>query len=169
MHSVLRAVVMIMALGMVGAGAWAHQPDQPAHQVADLGSFTLESGAVIDNLRMSYVTHGTLNTAKDNAILFMHGFGSNHHGMDHLVGPGKGLDTTKYFIIASDTLGNTQVNFAHSTSPTTSGLKMNFPEYTTRDMVHAEYKLVTEGLGINHLVAVTGISWGGGRKLSNSG
>jgi homoserine O-acetyltransferase len=160
-----RAVVLLGVLGIVGASAWAHTPEQPAHQVADLGPFTLESGKTIDHLRMSYVTHGTLNAAKDNAILFMHGFGANHHIVDHLVGPGKGLDTTKYFIIASDSFGNTQVNFEHSTSPTNSGLKMDFPAYTTRDMVNAEYTLVKKGLGIDHLVAVTGISMGGQKTI----
>jgi homoserine O-acetyltransferase len=165
MNMFLRAVVLISILSIVGAGAWAHTPEHPAHQVAELGSFTLESGAVIDNLRMSYVTHGKLNEAKDNAILFMHGFGANHHLVDHLVGPGKGLDTTKYFIIAADSFGNTQGNFEHSTSPTNSGLKMDFPAYNVRDMVNAEYKLVKEGLGIDHLLAVTGISMGGQKTI----
>ncbi len=165
MNVFLRAVVVIIAVSLVGAGAWAHQADQPPHHVADLGAFTLESGLVIKHLRMSYVTHGTLNTAKDNAILFMHGFGANHHATDHLLGPGKGFDTTKYFIIAPDSLGNTQVNFEHSTSPTNSGLKMGFPAYHTRDMVNAEYTLVTQGLGIDHLFAVTGISMGGQKTI----
>jgi homoserine O-acetyltransferase len=90
----------------------------------------------------------------------MHGFGANHHAGDHLIGPGKPLDSDKYFIICSDELGNTQTGFEHSTSPTNSGLKMNFPLYKPRDKVKAEHKLVTQGLGIPHLLAVTGISTG---------
>jgi homoserine O-acetyltransferase len=140
--------------------ALAHWPDQPPHQFADLGEFDFEGGGKIPNLRMSYVTHGTLNAAKDNAILFMHGFGLNHHQADHLIGPGKPLDTDKYFIICTDELGNTQTTFEHSGAPTNSGLKANFPPYNLRDRVKAEHLLVTRALGISRLLAVTGMSAG---------
>jgi homoserine O-acetyltransferase/O-succinyltransferase len=143
-----------------GPFASAHWPGQPEHQFAQLGDLQLEGGGVIKNLRMSYVTHGKLNAAKDNAILFMHGYGANHHSGDHLIGPGRPLDTEKYFIICSDSLGATQTTFEHSTSPTNSGLRMKFPFYNGRDRVRAEYKLVTEGLGIPHLFAISGISDG---------
>ena len=63
--------------------AVAHWPDQSPHQFASLGELKLERGGVIPNLKMSYVTHGKLNAKKDNAILFMHGFGANHHLFDH--------------------------------------------------------------------------------------
>jgi len=145
--------------------AVAHGPKQPPHQIADLGELVLESGGVIKNLRMSYVTHGKLNQAKDNAMLCMHGFGANHHHWDRYIGPGKPLDTDKYFIITSDTFGNTQIGFEHSTSPTNSGFKMDFPAFNMRDTVNAEYKLIKEGLGIDHLLAVTGISMGASKAL----
>jgi homoserine O-acetyltransferase/O-succinyltransferase len=109
---------------------------------------------------MSYVTHGKLNAAKDNAILFIHGFAANHHLFDHMIGPGLALDTDKYFIICPDALGATQFGYEHSTSPTTSGLKMNFPQYNGRDRNKAQHKLITEKLGISHLLMVTGISSG---------
>lgn len=163
-----RMVTNAVVASLICFPAWtalAHGSDQPAHQIADLGEFTFEDGSVIDNVRMSYVTHGTLNDAKDNAILFMHGHGANHHLADHLIGPGAPLDTDKYFIIASDSLGNTQVGFEHSTSPTSSGLGMDFPSYNARDMVNAEHKLITEGLGIDHLLMVAGISMGGEKAL----
>jgi homoserine O-acetyltransferase len=149
----------ILALA-AGRPTLAHWPDQPPHRFADLGEFTFERGGKIPNLRMSYVTHGKLNAAKDNAILFMHGWGSNHHGFDQMIGPGKPLDTDRYFIICTDELGNSQTTFEHTTSPTNSGLKMNFPQYNGRDKIKAEYKLVTEVLGIQRLLAVTGISSG---------
>lgn len=145
--------------------ALAHSPEQAPHQIAELGALQLEGGGVIDNLRMSYVTHGTLSDAKDNAILFMHGFAANHHLVDHLIGPGKAFDTDKYFVIATDTFGSSQTGFEHSTSATSSGLKMKFPAFNGRDMVNAEHKLITEGLGIDHLVAVSGISMGGEKTL----
>src|SRR4249919_1443443 len=115
--------------------ARGHWPDQAPHQIASLGEFHFEGGGVIPNLKMSYVTHGKLNAAKDNAILFMHGFGLNHHQIDHLIGPGRALDSEKYFIICTDQLGNSQTTFEHSTSPTNSGLKMAFPPYNLRDRV----------------------------------
>ena len=140
--------------------AFAHWPDQSPHQFASLGELKLEHGGVIPNLKMSYVTHGKLNAKKDNAILFLHGFGMNHHQADHLLGPGKPLDTNKFFIICPDELGNTQTTFEHSTSPTNSGLKMKFPEYNARDMNKAQYRLVTEVLKIPRLLAISGISLG---------
>jgi homoserine O-acetyltransferase len=169
-HGALRRNAMRIVVGVCsalavlltaqGSGVFAHWPDQPPHQIAHLGDLQLEGGGVLTNFKMSYVTHGRLNAAKDNAILFMHGFGLNHHQVDHLIGPGRPLDTDKYFIICSDSLGNTQTTFEHSTSPTNSGLKMAFPAYNLRDRVKAEHKLVTEGLGIPRLLAVTGISKG---------
>jgi homoserine O-acetyltransferase/O-succinyltransferase len=150
-----------MALLITGLSpAQAHWPDQAPHQIADLGEFHFEGGGSIKNLRMSYVTHGKLNAAKDNAILFQHGFAANHHLIDHMIGPGRPLDTNKYFIICPDALGATQTRFEHSSSPTNTGLKMKFPIYNGRDMVKAQYRLITEKLGIQRLLAVTGISSG---------
>jgi len=140
--------------------ASAHWPDQAPHQIADLGEFEFEGGGKFANLRMSYVTRGKLNAAKDNAILFMHGTGLNHHQADHLIGPGQPIDTDKYFVICTDQLGATQTTFEHSTSPSNSGLNMKFPAYNGRDRVNAEYKVITQALGIPHLLAVTGISTG---------
>jgi homoserine O-acetyltransferase/O-succinyltransferase len=156
---------LALAFAAPSRTADAHWPGQPQHQMAYLGDLELEDGGVIKNLRMSYVTHGTLNAAKDNAILFLHGFGANHHQLDHLIGPGRALDTKKYFIICTDELGNSQTTFEHSTSPTNSGLKMRFPQYKGRDRVKAEHKLVTQALGISHLFAVTGISSGAGTSV----
>jgi homoserine O-acetyltransferase len=149
--------VMLWAPGMPAS---AHWPDQVPHQIANLGDLKLEGGGAIHNLRMSFVTHGKLNAAKDNAILFLHGLATNHHALDHFIGPGKPLDTDKYFIICADALGSTQTTFEHSTSPSNSGLKMKFPFYNGRDKVKAQYRLITETLGIPHLLAVTGSSTG---------
>lgn len=158
-RSTLQALICAGLLAL-SAGSRAHLPDQPAHQIADLGEFKFEKGGSLKNLRMSYVTHGRLNGAKDNGILVQHGFAANHHLFDHLIGPGKALDTDKYFIIATDALGATQTGYEHSSSPSNSGLKMKFPQYNGRDMVRAQHKLLTEKLGIRKLLAVSGISAG---------
>jgi homoserine O-acetyltransferase len=148
------------AVALAATGSAAHWPGQPPHQMAQLGDLKLESGEVIKNFRMSYVTHGKLSAAKDNAILFHHGFGAHHHQFDHMIGPGRPLDTDRYFIICPDTLGATQTSYEHTTSATNSGLKMKFPFFNGRDINTASYRLVTETLGIPRLLAVTGISSG---------
>lgn len=160
MKKILACIVISLALPLAAGLARAHWPDQPPHQMAELGDFKLEGGGVIPNLKMSYVTHGKLNAAKDNAILFIHGFGGNHHLIDHHIGPGRALDTERYFVICADHLGATQTGYEHSTSPTNSGLKMKFPQYNQRDMVRALHLLVVRGLGVPRLLAVTGISSG---------
>jgi homoserine O-acetyltransferase/O-succinyltransferase len=152
---------LVIALAAASPAAHAHWPGQPPHQMADLGDLKLESGEAIKNFRMSYVTHGKLNAAKDNAILFHHGFAAHHHFFDHMIGPGRPLDTDKYFIICPDTLGATQTGYERTTSATNSGLKMKFPFFNGRDIITASYRLVTETLGIPRLLAVTGISSGG--------
>jgi homoserine O-acetyltransferase len=165
----MRAAIIRLALAIATLDATvtadAHQPGQPAHQSAQLGALELEDGGSIDSLRMSYVTHGTLSPAKDNAILVLDGWATSHHALDHLIGPGKALDTDRYFIVCSDELGSTQTDFEHSTSPTNSGLKMRFPKYNGRDQVRAEHRLVTQGLGITHLLAVVGVSAGAERTV----
>ena len=161
MKTMLRRCSVLAAFLLAHAStAFAHWPDQAPHQIADLGEFTLEGGGVLKDLKISYVTHGKLNAAKDNAILFQHGFALNHHQFDHMIGPGRPLDTDRYFIICPDELGATQTRFEHSTSPSNSGLKMEFPFYNERDIVNAQYRLITETLGIPRLLAVTGISSG---------
>jgi len=164
MHPIF-TLLSLVTLTFAVSTASAHGPDGAKHQMVQLGDMTLESGAVVKNLNMSYTSHGTLNAAKDNAILVLHPFGGNHHGFDGMIGPGKALDTDKYFIIAPDQFGSTQVGFDHSTSPTNSGMKMNFPPYNHRDMIQAQHKLVTEGLGLRHLRAVLGISMGATHAL----
>ena len=154
------AVAVSVLMLAHGPTSFAHWPGQPQHQMAYLGDLQLENGGVIKNLKISYVTHGKLNAAKDNAILTLHGFAANHHWADHLIGPGKPLDTDKYFVICPDELGSPQTTFEHSTSPTNSGLKMNFPKYNERDRVKSQYLLVTQALKIPHLLAVTGLSSG---------
>ena len=156
-----RNVAVALWLAASSLAAHAHWPGQPQHQFAELDDLKLESGEVIKNFRMSYVTHGKLNAAKDNAILSIHGFAANHHLFDHMIGPGRPLDTDKYFVICPDTLGATQTGYERTTGPTNSGLKMKFPFYNYRDKVNAQYRLVTEVLGIPHLFAVTGVSGGG--------
>ncbi len=166
MQTIRNMLIAMISLLMLEAGlVWAHGPDLAPHKIVNIGDIQLESGAVVRNVHMSYVTYGRLNTAKSNAVLLLHGFGANHHLFDHLIGAGKAFDPDKYYIIVPDTFGNSQNSFKHSTSPTNSGLNMKFPAFTTRDMITAEHKLVTKTLGIPHVMAVGGISMGAQKSV----
>src|SRR5690348_605450 len=98
-------MLLILLLVLPAAPALAHGPNQPAHQLHRIGDFKLESGEVIKDFAISYVTHGTLNAKKSNALLMVTAISGNHHRIDFLIGPGKALDTTKYFVIATDAIG----------------------------------------------------------------
>jgi homoserine O-acetyltransferase len=140
-------------------------PHTPDNQIASLGSFRFESGETIDDLKVSYGTYGTLSGAHDNVVLALHGCGGDHHILEGLVGRGKTLDTDKYFVVAPDFLGNPILRPDLTTGPTNSGLKMRFPRITARDWVNADYKVIKEYLGIDHVVAAVGISCGGIRAF----
>src|SRR3989442_936290 len=86
----------------------------------------------------------------------------NHHRLDFLIGPGKALDTNKYFVVATDAIGN---GLSASPSNSTAQPRMNFPKFLIRDMVQSQHRLLTEHLGIGHVVAVVGPSMGGMQAL----
>ena len=140
----------------------AHTQQQPPHQLFGEGDLKLESGEVIRDFSISYVTHGKLNDKKSNAILMVTALGGNHHRIDFLIGPGKALDTDRYFIICADAIGN-----GFSTSPSNSKAqpRMSFPKYAIRDMVESQYRLLKEKFGIEHVFAVVGPSMGGMQAL----
>ena len=156
--------LFLVSLALAGAPAPRPEtsgPDTPENQIASLGSFRFESGETIDDLKVSYVTYGKLNAARDNAVLSLQHFAGDHHDNEFLIGPGKALDPEKYFVIATDFLANAKMRQDLTTGPTNSGLKMRFPRITARDWVNADYKLVKEYLGIDHVVAAIGGSIGG--------
>jgi homoserine O-acetyltransferase len=164
--SILTCLASIFALGFLilalPPAAPAHSPTQPPHQLYRMGDLKLESGEVITDFAISYVTHGTLNAKKSNAILMVPAISGNHHRLDFLIGPGKALDTNKYFIVAADAIAN-----GLTTSPSNSKAqpRMQFPRFNVRDIVQSQYRLLTEHLGIGHLVAVIGPSFGGMQAL----
>ncbi len=144
-----------------------HPPMQPGwidspHRFAKLGDLRLEGGDSIRDYVQSYVTHGTLNSARDNAILVCISLTGNHHRLDFLIGPGMALDTGRYFVVCADPIGN-----GLSTSPSNSERqpRMRFPHFGIRDMVHSQHRLLTEVLGIERLAAVAGASMGGMQAL----
>src|SRR3954469_19684942 len=157
-----RLRTLLLATLLTAAPALAHTPAQPPHQSFKIGDLTLEGGEVIKDFAISYVTHGKLNEKKSNAILMVTAISGNHHRLDFLIGPGKALDTDKYFIIATDAIGN---GLTTSPSNSTAQPRMRFPRYGMRDMIEPQRRLLVDHLGINHVVAVIGPSMGGMQVL----
>jgi homoserine O-acetyltransferase len=159
---VKRIIEVVGLCLLLSFSAAAHTPQQPPHQLYNEGDLKLESGEAIKDFSISYVTHGTLNAKKSNAILMVTAIGGNHHRIDFMIGPGKALDPDKYFIICTDAIGN-----GLTTSPSNSRLqpRMSFPKFTIRDMVESQYRLLKEKFGIDHVVAVIGPSMGGMQTL----
>jgi homoserine O-acetyltransferase len=159
---VKRCHLFVAAALLLALPAAAHTPQQPPHQLYAEGDLKLESGEAIKDFSISYVTHGTLNAKKSNAILMVTAISGNHHRIDFMIGPGKALDPAKYFIICTDAIGN-----GLTTSPSNSRMqpRMDFPKFTIRDMVESQYRLLREKFGIDHVVAVIGPSMGGMQVL----
>ena len=116
--------------------------------------FAFENGEELADLKVGYATHGTLNAARDNAVLLVPGTSNNLHWPDEMLGPGKPYDTDKYFFVSTDAIGG------GTSGQPGDGLGTKFPRYTIRDMVRAEYAMVTDGLGLDRLHAVAGPSMG---------
>ena len=120
--------------------------------------FTFHTGEKLANLKLHYIT---LGNPKNPAILYLHGTyrpGSDVLSKDfggELFGPGQPLDASKYYIISTDGIG------VGKSSKPSDGLRSQFPEYDYTDLVQAQYRLVTEGLGVKHLRLVIGNSMGG--------
>src|SRR5215813_2319400 len=135
------AVALAATSLLLSLPAAAHTPQQPPHQLFGEGDLKLESGEAIKDFSISYVTHGTLNAKKSNAILMVTAISGNHHRLDFMIGAGKALDPDKYFIICTDAIGN-----GPTTSPSNSKAqpRMTFPKFAIRDMVESQYRLLTE-------------------------
>jgi homoserine O-acetyltransferase len=129
-----------------------------SQQFARLGDCTLQNGQVIRDCRIGYRTFGKLNAAGSNAVLFPTWFVGRSQDLADLIGPGKLVDSGKYFVIAVDALGD-----GVSSSPSNSRTqpRMRFPRFTIRDMVETQHQLLTRVLHIRRLHAVVGISMGG--------
>jgi homoserine O-acetyltransferase len=147
-----------------GRGAPRDYPE-PVQGDYVIKDFKFRSGETLPELRLHYMTVGTpqkdANGIVKNAVLVMHGTTGTGNQFTagswagELYGPGEILDGTKYFIIMPDGIGH-----GRSSKPS-DGLKGKFPHYGYQDMIDAQYKMLTEGLGVNHLRLVIGTSMGG--------
>src|SRR4030088_1891193 len=147
------ALLCLIALAAAAA-------DYPAPKEGDWTArdFRFHTGEVMPELRLHYTTVGA---PSGQPVLILHGTTGSGAAMlspafaGELFAEGQPLDASKYFIILPDAIG------AGKSSKPSDGLRAKFPRYNYDDMVAAQYRLVTEGLGIKHLRLVIGNSMGG--------
>lgn len=150
-------------------GTWTSEAQQAATPATTEGdyvakNFQFRSGESLPELRLHYTTLGkparNAQGRVTNAVLILHGTGGSGHQFlspiyaGVLFGPGQLLDAARYYIILPDGIGH-----GKSSKPS-DGLHAHFPQYDYDDMVAAHHRLLTEGLGVNHLRLVTGTSMG---------
>jgi len=123
-------------------------------QFGMIGDLKLEKGGVLKDCKVGYRTFGNLNSKKSNTILIPTWFAGVSKEVVNLLGPQGLVDTTDYFIVVVDALGN-----GISTSPT-NYFGDEFPSITIRDMVNSEYLLLKNILSVDHLFAIIGGSMG---------
>ena len=134
--------------------------DYPAPKQGDwvARDFKFHTGEVMPELRIHYMTVGE---PSGQPVLVLHGSGGSAANMltpafaGELFGPGQALDTAKYYVIIPDAIGHGK------TSKPSDGLKVKFPQYNYADMVDAQHRLLSEGIGVRHLRLIIGNSMGG--------
>src|SRR5262245_36838016 len=150
-------------------------------QVFELSSFTTQAGRSLKNVKVEWESYGALNADKSNAILICHFFTGTSHAAgkyaeaekvpgywDAIIGPGKAIDTGKYFVLSSDTLVNLNAPDSNVTTTGPASIDpdsgrpygLSFPIVSIRDFIEVQKKLV-DSLGIKKLVMVAGASMGG--------
>ena len=166
-----------MRSGLV-SGAWREGDPLGHRQLVQVGDVPLERGGVLPQVQVAYETWGRLNEQADNAVLVEHALTGDSHVVgpadgahpspgwwDGLIGPGRPLDTDRWFVVASNVLGGCQGTTGPSSlAPDGRRWGSRFPFVTVRDQVAVEARLAAE-LGIARWAAVLGGSMGGMRVL----
>jgi homoserine O-acetyltransferase/O-succinyltransferase len=156
-NSLVRAA-SIIALSLLSAVAIAAEYPEPKQGDWVAHDFRYHTGEVMAELRLHYTTIGD---PSGMPVVVLHGSGGSAKSMltpafaGELFGSGQPLDAAKYFIIIPDALGH------GGSSKPSDGLKTKFPQYDYADMVDAQYRLLSEGLGIRHVRLIIGNSMGG--------
>jgi homoserine O-acetyltransferase/O-succinyltransferase len=156
-----------LVLCLIYPGLMAHAADYPPPREGNfvVQDFPFKSGERLAQVKLHYFTPGAARTDAAgkvrNAVLILHGTGGSGRQFltpafaGVLFGAGQLLDASKYFIILPDNVGH-----GDSSKPS-DGLHMRFPHYEYDDMIELQYRLLTKGLGVNHLRLVMGTSMGG--------
>ena len=161
----MRSRLFLIAIAASFASLRAADYPKPVEGDAVLREFKVTSGESLPELRLHYRTLGQPQRDAQgvvrNAVLIMHGTGGSGGQFirpefaGELFGAGQPLDAEKFFIVLPDGIGH-----GKSSKPS-DGLRAKFPRYGYRDMVEADYRMLTETLGVNHLRLVMGTSMGG--------
>ena len=159
------ALVLVLACATVPAVARAEPAAKPGPAPGSftIENFTLESGVTLPKAIVVYGTYGTLNAARDNAVLLPSHYMAQSDGYDWLIGEGRALDPRKHFLIMTELFGNGRSSSPSNTAPPFHGPR--FPLTTIRDNVEAVRRLLEAGLGVHHLKAVVGFSMGAEQAL----
>ncbi|HLH39171.1 MAG TPA: alpha/beta fold hydrolase [Bryobacteraceae bacterium] len=147
-------------LMLLAAAAAAYAAPFPAAVEGDytIHNFKFHDGETLADLRLHYYTIG--NPSSPDAVLIMHGTGGSGKGFQsqqfggELFGEGQPLDAARFFIIMPDAIGH------GGSSKPSDGMRAHFPKYCYHDMIHADYRLLAEHLGVKHLRLVMGTSMG---------
>lgn len=118
-----------------------------------LGDLAAEKGGIIRGAQLGWESHGQLNAARDNLVLYPSSYGAQHADMAWLIGPDKILDPTRWFIVAVDM-------FSNGISSSAADIDDYPPLVTIADNVRAQHRLITERFGVTSLAAVYGFSMG---------
>jgi homoserine O-acetyltransferase len=153
MRNLAPAIRLCLSLPLFGLIAFAQQ-----QQFANLGNFKLEHGGVIRECRIGYRTFGKIAADKSNVVVYLTWASGTTEQLAASIGPGKLIDSSLYFVVAIDALGN-----GVSSSPSNSRLqpRMRFPKFTMRDIVATQHELLTKVLHLDRVKALVGISMGG--------
>lgn len=148
--------ILILGFYLTCTAVMADSPQQ----MASIGDLKLASGETLHDTQVGYRTAGVLNDDKSNVIIFLTWFTGTSGDLLkwEKIGPGKMADTSRYFVISVDALGN-GVSSSPSNHPNQPGKQ--FPAIAISDMVNSQHALLTQHLGITHARAVIGISMGG--------
>ncbi len=160
----------------------AFPPESPsaAQQVLLPSPFRLQAGGVLEGAEVAVETYGTLSPGRDNAILLFTGLSASAHAASHpadtssgwwegMIGPGKALDTTRYFVISVNSLGSCFGSTGPASPNPVTGCPYgaDFPELRVEDIARASQAAV-DALGIDQLAAVVGCSLGGMTVLAHA-
>ena len=123
-----------------------------------ISNFRTESGTILPQARIVYGTYGRLNAARDNVILLPSAYSANFRAYEWLMGPGRALDTSQLFLVATEMFGSGNSSSPSNTPEPYHGPR--FPITTIRDNVEAVRRLLVDELKVTHVRAIIGFSMG---------
>jgi homoserine O-acetyltransferase/O-succinyltransferase len=179
-QSMTRSFCLLLATMLSAAACAANSVGLVEKQIFTTHDFQTFNGQTISQVQVGWEAYGELNETRDNVVLITHFFSGNSHAAgrysdsdplpgywDAIIGPGKAIDTNRYYVISSDTLVNQE---PHNPMVTTTGpasinpatgepYALDFPVVTIRDFVNVQ-KALLDSLGVSSLHAVVGASMG---------